>query len=243
MAMHRRQPADEPDSLHRLARVLGTATSGWTPQQPRLAETAEDDTRDAFAPRLRVSAHPSALTWLLVVGLGVLVLSGYLLSHRHPAAPSPADNAPPPVAAALAPSTATIVVDVGGRVRHPGLVTLAVGARVADAIAAAGGALRPADIATIDLAAHVTDGQLLLIGVPGAAAVGGVAAGGTTGPVDLNTATVDQLDALPGVGPVLAQRIIAWREAHGGFRSIEDLQQVPGIGARKFSDLKALVSA
>ena len=147
------------------------------------------------------------------------------------------------MAAPVASTAATIVVDVGGRVRHPGLVTLTAGARVADAIAAAGGALRPADVATIDLAAHVSDGQLLLIGVPGAASAGGGPGASGGGPVDLNTATVDQLDALPGVGPVLAQRIVSWREAHGGFRSVEDLQQVPGIGARKFSDLKALVSA
>jgi competence protein ComEA len=119
-------------------------------------------------------------------------------------------------------------------------VTLPAGSRVADAIAAAGGALRPGDIATIDLAAKVADGQLVLVGVPGAATGGEASA---AGPVDINTATVDQLDALPGVGPVLAQRIVDYREAHGGFRSVDDLQQVPGIGARKFADLKNLVTA
>ena len=246
MASHRRQPADEPDSLRRLARVLGTATAGWTPQQPSLADgpgSPDLAERGGHPGGWRVSPHPSALTWLLVVGLAVLVLSGYLLSHHHRAVVAPSDSASPPVPAAVTPTAATIVVDGGGRVRHPGLVTLPLGARVADAIDAAGGALRAADIALIDLAAHVTDGQLLLIGVPGAAAVGGTNAGGSSGPVDLNTATVEQLDALPGVGPVLAQRIVAWREAHGGFRTVDDLQQVPGIGARKFSDLKALVSA
>jgi competence protein ComEA len=245
MATHRRERDDEPDSLHRLARALGATTSGWTPVQPRLSHGSDDDDDGdpTFGPRWRVTANPSALGWLVVVGLAVLVLSGYLLSRHHGAAAAiPTDHAPAPFASAATPTAATIVVDVGGRVRHPGLVTLQVGARVADAIAAAGGALRPADIATIDLAAHVTDGQLLLIGMPGAA-IAGISSGGTPGPVDLNSATVEQLDALPGVGPVLAQRIIAWREAHGGFRSIDDLQQVPGIGARKFSDLKALVSA
>ena len=245
MATHRRHPDDESDSLRRLGRVLGAAASGWTPPQPRLAESPGlpgEGPRLAAPARWRVAAAPSALTWLLVVGLGVLVLSGYLLSRHHASADVPADNAPVPAVSTLTPTAATIVVDVGGRVRRPGLVTLPAGARVADAIAAAGGALRPADIATIDLAAHVTDGQLLLIGVPGAA-IGATAPGAAAGPIDLNTATVDELDALPGVGPVLAQRIVAWREAHGGFRSVEDLQQVPGIGARKFSDLKALVSA
>jgi competence protein ComEA len=139
-------------------------------------------------------------------------------------------------------TTAQIVVDVGGRVRHPGLVTLPAGSRVADAIAAAGGAVRAADLARINLAARVSDGQLLLVGVPGASAQAGGGSGPGGGPVYLNAATVDQLDALPGVGPVLAQRIVDWRQQHGGFRSVDDLQQVPGIGARKFSDLKALVA-
>src|SRR5947209_3509921 len=94
--------------------------------------------------------------------------------------------APAPVAVPAAPPQ--IVVDVGGRVRHPGLVTLATGARVADAIAAAGGAVDAADIARLDLAARVSDGQLLLIGVPGAGISGGGGAGGAS-PVDLNAAT------------------------------------------------------
>ena len=237
MATHRRHADDEPESLRRLTRLLGAPTTGWTPHQSEL-----DDVQPVGPVRWRMSAHPSALTWLLIVGLAVLVVSGYLLSHHRGAAQPALASDPAPAAASVAPTAATIVVDVGGRVRHPGLVTLAAGARVADAIAAAGGALHPADIATLDLAAHVTDGQLLLIGVPGGGGAG-IGSGPSAGPVDLNTATVDQLDALPGVGPVLAQRIVSWREAHGGFRSVEDLQQVPGIGARKFSDLKALVSA
>jgi competence protein ComEA len=251
MASHRRDDLDdEPVALRRLARALGTAGPGWTPTRPGAvadvaADVAADGADDESRRRpVRVAAHPSALTWLLLTGLAVLLVSGYLLSRHHAGTAVPTAAAPAPLAAAASPTAATIVVDVGGRVRHPGLVTLPVGARVADAIAAAGGALRPADIATIDLAAHVTDGQLLLIGVPGAAGTGSAAAPGVGGgPVDLNRATVEQLDALPGVGPVLAARIVAWREAHGGFRSVEDLQQVPGIGARKFADLKSLVSA
>jgi competence protein ComEA len=130
-----------------------------------------------------------------------------------------------------------IVVDVGGRVRHPGLVTLAPGSRVADALRAAGGALRSADIATVDLAARVSDGQLLLIGVPQPVAAGGDA----SAPVSLSSATVDQLDALPGIGPVLAKRIVDWREAHGGFTSLSQLEQVPGVGPRTYERLKSLV--
>lgn len=99
--------------------------------------------------------------------------------------------------------------------------------------------MRSADIATLDLAARVSDGQLLLIGVPGASQ--SVTAGGSSGPIDLNAATTDQLDALPGVGPVLAQHIVDWRQSHGGFTSVDQLRQVPGIGPRKFDDLKSLV--
>jgi competence protein ComEA len=243
MPSHRREPETEPVSLRRLTRALGAAATGWTPPQAQPLDIAP-----ATGGGMLLAPQRPALAWLIVAGLAVLVLSGFLLSQHHDSAPGATQPAPA-VATPIAVGTATaagIVVDVGGRVRHPGLVTLPAGARVADAIAAAGGALRPADLERIDLAAHVTDGQLLLIGIPGAVGSdlsGATGAGGAVGPVDLNTATVEQLDALPGVGPVLAQRIISWRQAHGGFRTVDDLQQVPGIGARKFSDLKALVSA
>ena len=233
-------PDTESGSLDRLRRAMGMAAGGWTPPQ---SDLVGDPARGGGG--VLVAPQPSALTWLIIVGLAVLVVSGFLLSRHHGSAPmsdrAPATTAPLPVTTAASPRGEEIVVDVGGRVRHPGLVTLPAGSRVADAIAAAGGPLRPADLARINLAARVSDGQLLLIGVPGAPAeaTGGSASG--SAPVDLNSATVDQLDALPGVGPVLAQRIVDWRQAHGGFRTIDDLQQVPGIGARKLSDLKALV--
>lgn len=237
MPSHRLDPDSETGSLQRLSRALGMTAGGWTPAQQEVTEGEEVPARGAW-----IAPQVSALTWLVIVGLAVLVVSGYLLSRHHGSAATGAPvTAPPAVAVPIASSSAPeIVVDVGGRVRHPGLVTLPTGSRVADAIAAAGGPLRPGDLARINLAARVSDGQLLLIGVPGASVEGSTSTGGSA-PVDLNSATVEQLDALPGVGPVLAQRIVDWRQAHGGFRSIEDLQQVPGIGARKFSDLKALV--
>lgn len=240
MPSHRLDPDLESGSLERLRRAMGMTTGGWTPPQPDMVGDPPRVSRG-----LLVAPHPSALTWLVIVGLAVLVVSGFLLSRHHGSAPIP-DRGPAAAATvaltpAASPAGAQIVVDVGGRVRHPGLVTLPAGSRVADAIAAAGGPLRPADLARINLAARVSDGQLLLIGVPGASAEATGGAGSSGGPVDLNSATVDQLDALPGVGPVLAQRIVDWRQTHGGFRTIDDLQQVPGIGARKFSDLKALV--
>jgi competence protein ComEA len=144
-----------------------------------------------------------------------------------------------------APTPTGVVVDVGGRVRRPGLVTLSPGARVADALRAAGGAIRRSDLTLVDLAARVTDGELLLIGVAGAGSTGAAAStgggGAAAGPVNLNSATVDQLDALPGIGPVLAQRIVDWRSANGGFRSVDDLNEVSGIGDSIFAELSPLV--
>jgi competence protein ComEA len=143
-------------------------------------------------------------------------------------------------------ASGSIVVDVGGKVRKPGLVTLPTGARVADAITAAGGPLRSTELDRVDLAARVTDGQLLLVGVKGAAAAPGTtAAGDSTGspaPISLSDATVEQLETLPGVGPVTAQKIVDWRTAHGGFTSVSQLQQIPGIGPAHYSEISPLVA-
>jgi competence protein ComEA len=149
--------------------------------------------------------------------------------------------------AAPAPSGAVIVVAVTGRVRRPGLVRLPAGARVADALDAAGGVLPGTDIAFLNLARRVADGELVVVGLtppPGVAPSGdgavGEAPGG--GPVNLNTAGLVELQTLPGVGPVLAQRILDYRQAHGGFRSVADLRQVSGIGDARFAQLKDLVT-
>lgn len=120
------------------------------------------------------------------------------------------------------------------------------GARVADAIAAAGGPLRHRELATTNLAARVTDGQLLTVGTKQAAAPSAPttdASSTSTGPsVDLNSATLEELETLPGVGPVTGQKIIDWRTAHSGFTSIEQLQQVSGIGPATYAELSPLVT-
>lgn len=250
MGQRRHAAVDEPgESLRRLSRLVGASVAGWTPAQPEVHREApappEVDVPTAARGRVVTAPHPSAIGWLVVAGLVAVLASGWLLSRHHGGAGSAAAATPPVAAPAPLPtaSVAGIVVDVGGRVRHPGLVTLPPGSRVADAIAAAGGALRQRDLLTVNLAARVTDGQLLLIGVPGAGGSSGAPSGASGGgPVDLNSATVEQLDALPGVGPVLAQRIVDWRTQHGGFRSVDDLQQVSGIGDSKFADLKPLVT-
>jgi competence protein ComEA len=137
-------------------------------------------------------------------------------------------------------TTAALVVDVAGAVVRPGLYHLAAGTRIADAVAAAGGLSPKADATLVNLAAPLADGEQVLVPVRGAAATAG-GAPSTTAPVDLNTATADQLDALPGIGPATAQKIIAFRQAHGPFRAIDELEGVPGIGPSKLAQLKGLV--
>nr|WP_307835223.1 ComEA family DNA-binding protein [Streptomyces adelaidensis] len=156
------------------------------------------------------------------------------------------------------PATAgpSIVVDVGGKVRRPGIQQLPAGSRVADALRAAGGVRPGANTDGLNRARLLVDGEQVLVGgpapvsgaVPGAGAGAGAGGGGVAGaggapaaPVSLNTATADQLDTLPGVGPVLAQHIIDYRAQQGGFRSVDELREVNGIGDRRFADLRNLV--
>jgi competence protein ComEA len=152
-------------------------------------------------------------------------------------------------------TTAEVVVDVEGRVRRPGLQRLPPGSRVADALRAAGGTTAGGLVASLNLARVLSDGEQLLVPGPGdpttaaggSGSAAGSAAGGAGGspatgvPVDLNTATQEGLDALPGIGPVLAGRIVAWRTQHGRFSSVDELAEVPGIGAKALERLRPLV--
>ena len=149
-----------------------------------------------------------------------------------------------------------VVVHVAGAVARPGVVELAPGSRVIDALEAAGGGLPEADLDRLNLAAKIIDGQRVLVqrvGDPPAAAEGSGSASssgagsatpgaGTTGPLNLNTATLDQLDGLPGIGPVLAAAILAERVRRGAFKSINELRDVRGIGEQRFADLRELVA-
>jgi competence protein ComEA len=161
-------------------------------------------------------------------------------------------------AMASAASSPPLVVDVVGRVRRPGVYRLAAGARVDDAVRAAGGLKPGTDAAMMNLARKLSDGEQIAVGVAGAGRPTGSTSGsesgssnassadpaGLDGPptrIDLNSASETQLDSLPGVGPVLAQHILEWRTAHGGFNSVDQLRSVSGIGDAKFADLRGLV--
>jgi competence protein ComEA len=160
------------------------------------------------------------------------------------AGPTPAPSSAGPTASAV-----VLVIDVAGKVRHPGLYRLPAGSRIDDAVQAAGGPLPGVDLTSLNLAAKITDGQQIAVGAPGAAPAGsagpGAGAAGSTStsaPVDLNSATLEQLETLPGVGPVLGQHILDWRAAHGPFVTIDQLREVSGIGDVKFAGLRTRVT-
>ncbi|MFI0591797.1 MULTISPECIES: helix-hairpin-helix domain-containing protein [Streptomyces griseus group] len=164
-----------------------------------------------------------------------------------------------PVAGGGVGESAQIVVDVSGKVRRPGVRRLPAGSRVADALEAAGGVRAGTDMTGLNRARVLMDGEQVVVGLPpgpsafgaagggGAGSVGGDGSAGASGgpapsaPLSLNTATAEQLETLPGVGPVLAQHMIDYRTENGGFRSVDELRQVNGIGDRRFADLQPLV--
>ncbi|WP_433263462.1 helix-hairpin-helix domain-containing protein [Micromonospora vinacea] len=235
------QPADVPSFRPTVPLAEPSSDGPALPPESRLPGPG------AFDPGRRGVRALAVVAVVVVVGA-----AGWAWQARpqsEPVAPLVSD------AASAAPSgdpsasgSGELVVAVAGKVRKPGLVSLPAGSRLADAVQAAGGALPGVDVALLNPARKVTDGELIVVGVtpppvPGGAA--GPAAGGAApaaGPLNLNTATLAQLDALPGVGPVLAQRILSHRDQHGGFKSVGDLRQVDGIGDARYEQLKDLVT-
>ncbi|WNI15453.1 ComEA family DNA-binding protein [Actinacidiphila sp. ITFR-21] len=184
----------------------------------------------------------------------VLAVAAGLALHHYWAGRPRTVRVPPPVAMPV-PTPATrpaplskLTVDIAGKVARPGLRRLPEGSRVADALTAAGGPLPGTDTTPLNLARPLTDGEQVLVGVtppppPPPLSVPAASSAGPapTGPLSLNSATAAQLDALPGVGPVLAQHILDFRTRHGAFTSPGQLRQIPGIGPRKFATLQPLV--
>ncbi|HEX8630271.1 MAG TPA: helix-hairpin-helix domain-containing protein [Catenuloplanes sp.] len=205
----------------------------------------------AFDPGRRGVRALAAVAVLVVIAAALLAWRSRPRSEPVPAVPIAAVPVPSATSAGTAPGAGAateVVVTVAGKVRRAGLVRLPAGARVGDALAAAGGVLPGVDAALLNPARKIADGELILVGVtapagaPGPPGAPGAPAAQPGGRVSLNTATLAQLDTLPGVGPVLAQRILAHRDAQGGFRSVADLRQVEGIGQARYEQLKDLVS-
>jgi competence protein ComEA len=191
-----------------------------------------------------MSSLPVSRRHALVVAailLALLALAGRTLAGAGGATAQPAASLVPEQSQPAAAQRLT--VHVAGAVRRPGLYRLAEGKRVADAVARAGGATPKADTAAINLAAPLADGIQVLVPsrvvvAAGSAAAGSEAAPAAAAPVSLSSATMEQLDALPGVGPVTAQKIVDYRAEHGGFRSVDDLDAIPGIGPARLEQLR-----
>jgi competence protein ComEA len=175
-----------------------------------------------------------------LVALLVLVLAGkVLLRPARPAVPPPVRIAKP-----VGASAPRLFVNVVGAVRRPGLYRLKDGSRVADAVIRAGGPTPKAQIELLNLAARIADGEQIVVPRRGLANPAAPASGGTVaaGPVHLNSATLDQLDGLPGVGPVTAQKILDYRQQHGAFGSVDELDAIVGIGPARLEQLRGLVA-
>lgn len=185
----------------------------------------------------RISTQQLVVYAAAVIAIG-LIGARYLAGQRSTATRTRPAAAP----VKLKRSTSRAVVYVSGAVRRPGVYRLPAWARLDLAVRRAGGARGSADLGAVNLAAKVADGQQVVVParVAGGAAAG---AGGAAddAPVSLNTATAEQLETLEGVGPATAEKILAWRTQHGGFRSVEDLKQIGGIGPKRFEALKAKV--
>jgi competence protein ComEA len=204
--------------------------------------------------RLRVVPSRRAVAGVALAVLLSAAFTGWrVLAGRARADPVPALASAAPLAASSAgaaaspsrgPSGQVVVVDVVGRVRRPGLVRLPAGSRVDDAVRAAGGAVPGTDLSGLNLARVLVDGEQIAVGITVRAPPGGPSGSGgaSRGLINLNTATAEQLDSLPGIGPVLAQRILDWRTEHGRFVSVDQLRQVSGVGEAKFADIRGLVT-
>ena len=187
-------------------------------------------------------ARGNGFVWVAAALL--LLAIGYRLTRNTPPTRPPVEVFEAPVEREGG-GGKRLYVHVAGAVRRPGLYRLPAGARVAAAIELAGGPRKRADLTTTNLAAKVEDGQQVIVPLRGKVVAAAPAAGGpaatAAGPISLATATQAQLEELDGIGPALAQAILAYRDANGGFRSVEELQEVDGIGEKRFEALREAV--
>ncbi|ORB18785.1 ComEA family DNA-binding protein [Mycobacterium noviomagense] len=269
--LHRRL-ATQPDGDSRADVVDDTAHDG-DPNSllPRWLPDGSAHTGAGWLARIRADpGRAGVIALAAIAALAVLVTVFTVLRNRP--APVMSAKLPPvemvssasrsPTASPSPKADQPVVVSVVGLVHKPGLVTLAPGARIADALSAAGGAMDGADTIGLNMARQLGDGEQIVVGIAPAkgqpAALGSSVTSGTPGTpvtsskpgsaspkpgevIDLNTATVQQLDTLPGIGPVTAAAIVAWREANGKFTSVDQLAEVDGIGPARLEKLRPLV--
>ncbi len=256
-------PPDESDDASAARRALSAAMASYTAAHghPLGAGEVEEPRRLRLAIGARV-AVAAVVALVLLVGLvalraqqrspSVAVPTGGAAAAFPGAAVPGADGLPTategPAAAVGAELAGSIVVHVVGEVAAPGVVSLEPGARAADALAAAGGPTASADLTAINLARVLVDGEQVVVPGPGQGAAAGAggsalsgAAPGATGPLDLNRADAAAFDTLPGIGPVLAARIVDWRDEHGRFTAVEELTEVTGIGPALLAGVRDLV--
>lgn len=277
--LHRRLGADPPtDSLADLDAVESEDVDKDTQDDPNslLPRWLPDASRgQGWLSKVRADPGRAGAIGLAVIAALAVLVTVFTLVRDHPApvmsAKLPAvervsASGPKPSATAGASPDRPVVVSVVGLVHTPGLVTLAPGARIADALQAAGGAVEGADTIGLNMARPLGDGEQIVVGLAPVSgqptALGSSVGSGTTSPpvsgppktsgqgkppakpaaaLDLNTATLEQLDALPGVGPVTAAAIVAWRQANGKFTNVDQLADVDGIGPARLDKLRALV--
>ncbi|MFI6325797.1 helix-hairpin-helix domain-containing protein [Nonomuraea sp. NPDC050556] len=236
-------PTSEQTIAESRLRSITTPATGVRPpnipqsfQAFRTAISTQAPTLDPGRPAVRI---------LLILAV-IAALAGAIYAWQSqptpaPLPPPPSPTAPPTPAQAPTPTTG-VTIHVTGKVRHPAVYTLPTGARVADAVEAAGGVRPGASTGTINLARRLMDGEQIIVGAPAQPGTQPAPAQDPASTIlDLNTATPDQLEQLPGVGEVLAQRITDYRTAHGGFRSVDQLREVTGIGPRKYEEIKPKV--
>jgi competence protein ComEA len=248
-----RELAPEADATKATGRP-GRLVERWLP-----GGTRSTDRLRTFTTHHRLAALVAVIVLLTAIGIAITLSTQQPQPESPPLLPAAVSAAP---AAPSSKTPTTLVISVVGRVTNPGLVTLPNGARVADALKAAGGPTPGTDDTTLNLARRLTDGEQIYVGIPTPPAddqlpdtpapTGRTPTGRKSGKADLaadpatkinlNTATANELQTLPGIGPTMAQRILTWRAQHGQFDSITQLKDVGGIGTAKFAKLEQLVT-
>ena len=260
--LHRRlgtEPEPEPGTDDE-DRHADTSLTRWLPE-PKPGGAA------GWLSTVRADPGRAGVVALSAVGIVAVLVTVFALARDKTPAVAAAKLPPVEMVSSASPTptaaSGPVVVSVVGLVHKPGLVTLDAGARIADALDAAGGPLDGADVVGLNMARRVADGEQIVVGIAappgepvamGSSVSGGAAAAtppqtpataggdaGSAGPVNLNTATVEELDTLPGIGPVTAAAILAWRDANGPFTSVEQLGDVDGIGPARLEKLRDLV--